>query len=265
MLNRMLRVLVLAVLAVPAAAFPQAAPAPDATRQAGGRAARAPEALLAEVDAAYKERDAPGVMEKMQAKLEDAEKRWPDDYEVLWRLARHYFWLSDAPELDRKDKSRQGKIAWQYGDRATVANPDRVEGWNYAAAGMGNYALGIGIISALRQGIEGKFKERLQRAGQIDHAFQNGAIHTAWGRFWYELPWPKYSVRKSRRSLQEALRLNPDNVRAHVYMAELNLKEGDADRARSDLEKAVANPPRRYDPPEERRWQAVARRLLAEM
>jgi hypothetical protein len=265
MLIRMLRVLVLAVLAVPAAALPQAARAPDAPRQAAAPAARAPAALLAEIDASYRERDAPGVMDAMGAKLEDAEKRWPGDYELLWRVARHYFWLSDAPDLDKKEKSRLGKIGWQYGDRATAANPNRVEGWNYAAAGMGNYALGIGVFSALRQGIEGKFKERLQRAGQIEHAFEHGAIQTAWGRFWYELPWPKYSARRSRSALDEALRLNPDNVRAHVYMAELNLKEDQPAYARSDLEKAVANPPGRYDPPEERRWQAVARGLLAKM
>jgi tetratricopeptide (TPR) repeat protein len=263
MLDRMLRIVIIAAVVLPAAALSQAAAAADAARQAAAPAGRAPEALLAEIDAKYRERDAPGAMERMGAKLEDAEKRWPGDYEVLWRLARHYFWLADAPEIEKNEKSRLGKIAWQYGDRATAADPDRVEGWNFAAAGMGNYALGIGIFSALRQGIEGKFKERLSRAEKIDPGFEGGAIHTAWGRFWYELPWPKYSAKRSRRSLKEALRLNPDNVRARVYLAELHLKEGKADAARPELEKAVANPPGRYDPPEERRWQAVARRLLA--
>jgi hypothetical protein len=127
---------------------------------------------------------------------------------------------------------------------------------------MGNYALGIGVISALRQGIEGKFKERLHRAGKIQYDFEGGALHTAWGRFWYELPWPKYSAKNSRKSLEEALRLNPDNVRAHVYLADLYEKEDEPDKARAELERAVAKPPGRYDAPEERRWQAVARKRL---
>lgn len=264
MLVRMIRILAAAALALSGTALAQPAavpaqPAPPPTPPAG----RAPVALLAEIDAIYRERDAPGAMERMGAKLEDAEKRWPGDYEVLWRLARHNFWLADAPDLERKQKSRLGKIAWQYGDRATAAAPDRVEGWNFAASGMGNYALGIGVISALRQGIEGKFKERLSRAERIDPDYERGAIHTAWGRFWYELPWPKYSARKSRKALEHALRLNPDNVRARVYLAELDLKEDDPAAAQAQLEKAVVNPPGRYDPPEERRWQAVARKLLA--
>jgi len=274
----MTRVLLLAVLAAPALGFGQeypdtAPPTPipttaPAASQAGAAAeappaGRAPETLLAEIDAAYKLRDAPGAMDAMGAKLEDAGKRWPGDYEVLWRLARHNFWLADDPSLDKKEKSRIGKVAWGYGDRATAASPTRVEGWNFAASGMGNYALGIGIFSALRQGIEGKFKERLSRAEAIEPGYESGAIQTAWGRFWYELPWPKYSAKKCRKALEEALARNPDNVRAHVYLADLEEKEDEPARARAQLEKAIANPPGRYDAPEERRWQEVARRKLA--
>lgn len=258
----MLPLALLALLATPAEGLAQAAPPAPAASPAPEAGRRAPPALLEEIDAAWKERDAPGAMDRMGAKLEDAAKRWPGDYEVLWRLSRHYFWLSDDPDLAKKEKSRLGKIGWEWGDKATAADPTRVEGWNYAAAGMGNYALGIGVISALRQGIEGKFKERLKKAGDIQHDFEHGAIHTAWGRFWYELPWPKYSANRSRKSLEEALRLNPDNVRAHVYLGDLFEKEDEPAKARAELERAVANPPGRYDPPEERRWQAVARKRL---
>jgi len=258
----MTRGLLLVALAAPALAIGQAPTAPDAPRQETP-AARAPKDLLAEIDAAYRRRDEPGTVDAMRAKLEDAEKRWPGDYEVLWRLARHHFWLADDPALAPKQKSRLGKTGWDYGDRATAVDPERVEGWHYAAAGMGNYALGIGVISALRQGIEGKFKDRLSRAERIDPGYEGGAIQTAWGRFWYELPWPKYSARKSRRALEDALRRNADNVRARVYLADLDLKEDEPDRAHAELEKAIAHPPGRYDAPEERRWQDVARRMLA--
>jgi tetratricopeptide (TPR) repeat protein len=129
---------------------------------------------------------------------------------------------------------------------------------------MGNYALGIGILSALRQGIEGKFKDRLSHAEKLDADFSDGAIQTAWGRFWYELPWPKHDDRKSRRALEDALKRNPDNVRAHVYLADTYRKMGRSREAREQLEKAAAGAPGRYDEPEERRWQEVARRKLAD-
>lgn len=253
----MVRLLLFAALAAPAGASDEPAAAP--ARQEGAT----PAGLVAEADAAWPRRDEAGAIEAIREKLAAAERAAPEDYEVLWRQARLHFWLADDPRLAKREKSRLGKIAWEYGDRATRANPERVEGWNYAAAGVGNYALGIGIFAALRQGIEGEFKERLSRAERIDPEFEGGAIQTAWGRFWYELPWPKYSASRSRKALQEALRKNPDNVRARVYLADLGFKQDEPERARAELEKAVAHPPGRYDAPEERRWQDVARSMLA--
>lgn len=247
----------LALLA-PCRALAQAAGAHDAPRQGLS-------ALLAEADASYARRNEPAALEAVRARLAEAERLAPGDYDVLWRIARLDFWLADDPALRSEEKSRLGKIAWNYGDRATAANPGRVEGWHYAAAGVGNYALGIGVLTALRQGIEGKFKERLSKAEAIAPDFERGAIQTAWGRFWFELPWPKYSRERSEKALAAALVKNPDNVRAHVYLADLFAKEGQPARAVAELRRALAGPPGRYDAPEEIRWQEVARRRMADL
>jgi tetratricopeptide (TPR) repeat protein len=219
-------------------------------------------ALLQQSDAAYSRRDEAGALEEARAALEEAERAAPGDYEVLWRLARLEFWVADDPAMPGKERSLHGKKAWEYGDRATRARPDRVEGWDYAAAGVGNYGLGIGVFRALGEGIEGKFKERLSHAERIDPDFGHGAIQTAWGRFWSKLPWPMYDARKSERALEQALEKNPDNVRAHVYLADLYRREGHGGRAKAELRKALAHPPGLYDAPEERRMQAVARAEL---
>lgn len=259
MVFSMLRMALAVVLLVPTLAL---AAEPGASTGTPGRGVRP---LLAEADQLFARRDEPGALAALRARLDEAEKAAPDDYDVLWRQARLYFWLADDPDLGNAEKSRYGKSAWQYGDRATAANPSRVEGWNFAAAGVGNYALGIGVLSALRQGIEGKFKERLSRAEAIDPDYDHGAIQCAWGRFWYELPWPKYSAERSEQALEAALKKFPDNVRAHVYLADTFAKEKENARAEAELRRALANPPGRYDAPEERRWQAVARRRLADL
>jgi tetratricopeptide (TPR) repeat protein len=255
------RLLVVCVLAAPPALAqqpPPASPSPgDAARQGGGVAA-----LLDAADRAYAHRDQPGALDEVKTKLDAAEQRAPNDYDVLWRQARLYFWLSDDPTIGNEEKSKLGKKGWDYGEKAIAANPNRVEGYHFAAAGMGNYSLGIGVLSALRQGIEGKFKSRLGAAEKLDPDFQHGSIQTAWGRFWYKLPWPKYDAKKSEQALLAALKKNPDNVRARVYLADLYDKEGEKKAARSQLEKAAAGEPGRYDAPEERRWQQVARDRL---
>jgi tetratricopeptide (TPR) repeat protein len=220
--------------------------------------------LLARADAAWPLREEPGKLDAIRADLEAAERAAADDYGVLWRLSRLYFWLSDDPALPAGEKSQLGKKGWELGDRASAANPTGVEGWFYAAGGMGNYSLGIGILNALSQGIEGKFKERLSKAEGIDPGFNAGGISNAWGRFYYKLPWPKYDAKKSESSLRKAIKVNPDNVRARVYLAELYLKENHPKEGRKLLEEAIAHEPGRYDGPEERRYQKRAKDLLAQ-
>lgn len=249
----------------PATTAPAAAPS-----GAKGPAAAAPSSpevakLLAEADALWPDRDSPGKIDAIKAKLDQAEKLAPGDYQVLWRLSRWYFWVSDDPKMPEGEKSRLGKIGWEYGDRATQANPDAVEGWFYATAGVGNYSLGLGVVKALFQGIEGKFLDRLKRAEHIDPGYDSGGIETTWGRYYYELPWLKYDGEKCERFLRKALRRNPKNVRAKVYLAELFIKEDYLPQARKQLEQALALVPGAYDPPEERRYQARARELLAGM
>lgn len=221
--------------------------------------------LLAQVDQEWPRRDEPGVVDEIRAQLEQAEKRAPDDYGVLWRLAQLHFWLSDDPSLSDDQRSQIGKRSWDYGDRATAANASGVEGWYFAAVGMGNYSLGIGILKALGQGIEGKFRARLSKAESIDPRYFSGGIFTAWGRYYFKLPWPKYDARRSEQMLRKALRVNPDNVRARVFLAELYEKEGHPREARKLLQEAIAHQPGSYDPPEERRAQRLARDVLAQM
>jgi hypothetical protein len=248
-------------VAVPLAGPAAMDPSSDASRQpaaAGGEKA----ALLSESDAAYARRDEPAQLEVLKAKLSQAEKLAPNDFEVLWRLARLNVWLSEDPKLDGAEKSRIGKIAWDYGDRASAANPARVEGWYWGVAGMGNYGLGIGVLTALKQGLEPKFRERIGKAEQIDSDYQHGGVQTAWGRFYFKLPWPKYDPRKSEEYLRVALKKNPANVRAHVYLGELLAKEDRGAEARDQYQASLARPPGQYDAPEERRWQQEAKRLL---
>jgi tetratricopeptide (TPR) repeat protein len=251
--------LLAAFVALPTPALAQAEP-PGAGAPGAGR--REVSALIARADAAYARRDEPGAVDEVRGALEQAERVAPGEYGVLWRLARLDFWLADDPSVKNEEKSRLGKRAWEYGERAIAAAPDRVEGYHYAAAGMGNYGLGIGVLKALRLGIEGKLKDLLSRAEKIDPGYERGAIQTAWGRLWFKLPWPKYDAARSERALLAALKQNPDNVRARVYLADLYRKERHAREADEQLREAVAAPPGRYDAPEERRWQRVAQGML---
>ena len=228
-------------------------------------AATALGALLAEADAAFAVRDQPGKMDADLAAIQKAEKIAPNDYEVLWRLARHYYWVADDPQISDEEKARVGKVTWDHGDRATQANPARVEGWFFASSGVGMYSLGISIVTALFDGMESKFLDRLKKAQAIDPSFFEYGADVAWGRYWDELPWPMHDSEKSEAAYRKAMRSSPRNLRAKVYLAELRAKEDDPVEARQLLQAVLDARPGAYDAPEERRAQALARAALAKI
>src|SRR4029079_895417 len=145
--------------------------------------------------------------------------RSPNDYEVLWRAARFYFLARDDPGVSQEQRSRWGKDGWDIAEKAILANPNDAGGYYWAAVCMGNYALGLGVVKALSQGMEGKFRDRLTRAQALNPSYEMGAPETAWGRFFDKLPWPKRDRKKAEEHLRKALEINPAALRPRVYFA----------------------------------------------
>ena len=248
-----------AVAAPPAA--PPPPPPPTAPTPPTPAAPSAPPTLaaqLARIDELHRRRDDRGAWNEEQQLVQATLARAPNDYGTLWRAARFFFWLSDDPGVTSDQRSRWGQQGWDLAERAIVSRPNDVAGHYWAAVCMGNYALGLGVVKALAKGMEGKFKERLKRAGELDPQYQHGSVGVAWGRFYDKLPWPKRDRKKAQENLRAVLQQHPDNLRAKVFLA-LSLADDDhpAD-AKKLLEEVAAAPLGRYDAPEERRAKALA-------
>jgi hypothetical protein len=218
--------------------------------------------VLERVDDLHKRRDDRAAFAEEQSLLQAALARAPQDYGVLWRAARLYFWASDDPGLSNDQRSRIGKDGWDIAERAVAANPNRVEGQYWAAVCMGNYALGLGVVKALAKGMESKFRERLGRAEQLDRSYQWGAIDTAWGRFYDRLPWPKRDREQAEVHFKRAVEVNPYQLRARVYLAQSWIDQDRFADAKRLLDEVAATPAGHYDAPEERRAKALAAGLL---
>jgi hypothetical protein len=247
-----------------AGAFGAVGPGPDARPPAAAPvSASAPLGqILARVDELHRRRDDRAAFTEEQTLVQAALARAPQDFEVLWRASRVDFWLSDDPGQSHDERSRVGKVGWDLAERAITASPGRVEGHYWAAVCMGNYALGLGVVKALAQGMEGKFRDRLGRAEQLDRRYEQGAIDTAWGRFYDKLPWPKRDREEAERHFKRAVEVNNFNLRARVYLASSYLDEDRAADAKRLLDEVAAAPGDRYDGPEERRAKAIGVGLM---
>jgi len=217
---------------------------------------------IAAWDDLWKHSDDPASLHKLEDIIEEHLAGDPDGFETTRRKAALEAWEADGEAEGSDVKAAKGKIAWEAGDKAIQANASDVRGHYYSGVGVGLYSEGVGILTALSQGLEGKFRERILAALRIDKDFLDGAPQVVWGRYFFKLPWPKRDLDESIKVLRAAVRSHPKNGRAKVYLADsliVNGLEGQDDEAHA-LVQQVLDAPDGRDPPEEKRVKEMARR-----
>src|SRR5439155_22503584 len=122
---------------------------------------------VAHLDELYLRRDDPKAYEEADKLLTSELKSKPDDYGLLWRAARLHVYAAISAGNDSRKKV-EAKTAWDYGDKARKANPAGAEGHYWAAAGVGLFGEAYGVMKAITEGVDGKFRERVDKAIEID-------------------------------------------------------------------------------------------------
>ncbi len=247
--------LAVVLLAVPALAQEPAADAGAAPAAAAPAAPTAAE-FSAKLDELWKTRDAAESMKASDAAISAGLKAFPEDYELLWRAARYRWWVADgASDKLQRQLSKEG---WNYAERALKVKPNGPEGRYYLALSIGAYSQAVGVLKALSEGLEGKFVDNLDFAMKNNEAFDRHGAHTAKGRYWWELPWPKRDLEKSKDELNKSIAKSPEHLRNYLFLAETLLKDGKAKEAKVEIDK-VLNGSGDYDPPEARRVKGWAK------
>ena len=214
---------------------------------AGSASAVEPAEFHGKLDELHKKRDDAAALKEQETVLRDALKEHPKDFGVLWRAARLRHWIADDA-ADARLKKQQGKECWAFAEQAIALQPERVEGHYFAGLGIGVYSQAVGIMKALSEGLEGKFNSRIDKAIALDPWFEIGGGHIAKGRYFYELPWPKRDLGKSRAEYDKVIKKHPENLRALMFLAETELADGEEKRAKELIDK-VKSGDVSYDPP----------------
>lgn len=236
---------------------PAEAPAADAPAQ------KTAAELVTRFDELWKTRDAADSIKELNDLIKTALAQYPTDYELLWRTSRFRWWTADGL-TDEKSKRAVAKEAWNYAGRATAAKADGWEGKYYTALSIGAYSQAVGVLKALTEGLEPKFVENLDASIKNNEGFDRFGGHVAKGRYYWELPWPKRDLKKSKEELNKAIAAHPEHLRAHYFLAATLLKDGDAKGAKVENDKAL-NGDASYDPPEARRVKGWAKTLGADI
>ncbi len=219
---------------------------------------------LAEANRHWGTRDAGTSADTAIRLLERAHAVDAKNYEVCWNLARFYYWQASGATNDDV-KARHGKAGWDYAEKAKRIKPGGVDGYYWAAANIGAYSNGHGIVTALKEGLGDKFQQNAEKAAAINAAHDDAGPLRALGRFHFSLPWPLKDLDKSRDYLSRSLKIAPNSAINLYYMADLEREEGNDAAARTLLQRVVGLNPGAGDGPSIRKHQRLAKAMLAEL
>ena len=227
----------------------------------------AAKSAIARADVLYAAREKDGNDTRAAEELRSLAKAAPDAFDVQWRLSRAVWWLSERTG----DKARLRVLSQECreaAERALKLKPAAAEALYFGALCIGSYSRAVGLLTALSEGLEAKFRDPLLALAKSAPALDNGGVFNALGRYKFSLPWPKRDYDQSVVYLERALQLQPANLRGRVYLAEtLAARDdaGDAARASRLLFEVLSAPVGRYDTAEEFFSQGLARALAPKL
>jgi hypothetical protein len=219
-------------------------------------------ALQEDPDALYRNREQPASAVAAERIWSDRVAADPRDFESAWKLARARYWLGTNGPAQSDERKRILERGIEAGRLAAAASPDAPDGHFWIAANMGALADAHG----LRQGIRYRtpIREALETALRLNPAFLHGSPDRALGRWYFKVPGLfGGDLRKSEQHLRKALTYKPDSVISLLFLGETLIEVDRPAEARTALDAAVAAP---LDPdwtPEDTRFKAEAKRLLA--
>jgi tetratricopeptide (TPR) repeat protein len=220
---------------------------------AGPAAAQDLNGEFAVIDQLWMQRDQDDAVRKMRQMCQELYDKNPDNADVLWRQARALWHKAELTPNDDKGKKALTEECIRISEKCEKLAPRNANCPYHVGLCLGEYSHAISIVSALWEGIEGKFRGAHERAIKLDEKVGDAGPWNSIGRMYYEMPWPKRDLPESVKWLKEAMRVNPANVRGMVFLAESYLAMDQPKEAKKWVDKLLDEPPPGKDPFEEKK------------
>lgn len=162
----------------------------------------------------------------------------PDRVDTQAAACEAWFMRADQARQPARAPGMAKKIT-RCGRRIVRRWPARAEGYYWTAVGIGCTAMHGSVMDALNEGVADKIERLGRKAVELDRTLYGGAPLRLLGRYYQKLPWPLTSLDKARPLLEEALRIDPDNITNQRYLAELLATVGEDDAARRLFERCA--------------------------
>lgn len=189
--------------------------------------------------------------------LLQAEKKYPDNYEILWRISRSYIdiaeHLPDQTSAQKDEQLAMYKKSLDYADRSVKLAPDQSISYIRRAIANGRIALFEGVFSAI--GTVKDVKADCEKAIQIGNGgnYVQALAHYVLGRTHMKVCEKAYLIRlplglgwgdmdESIRLLETAVKLRPNFRMFYLELGKAYIEEKEWNKAREILMKVEKAP-----------------------
>jgi tetratricopeptide (TPR) repeat protein len=193
--------------------------------------------VIAQADQLYSRRENIANIWKSIQLLRDADA---DSYGIAWRLSRALFFLGQESSDNESVRTFHAK-GIEAGQRATSIRSDRVEGHFWLGVNLALLARLEPPRKAVGQIL--KAKGALSKAIAIEASYHGAGPVRVLARLQHHVPrLLGGGVAAARAKFERAIDLAPENTVTRLFFAELLLKIGEIERARSELEVVLNTP-----------------------
>ena len=209
------------------------APLP-AMAQESGAAARVGK-LVARGDAIFNQKGGKGATWKAIGFYREALKVDSRSFAAHWRVARGFARLA---RLSREQGVCDGKFGHKghyHAVQAMAISPDRVEGFYWGAAGIGERGKCMPMIKALTNGIRGKFTGYPRKALRLDPSYDDGGPPRMLAMYNSTVPIPLKDRDRSFKQIRHSWELSPGHPRTLFCWAQILWEAGRKAEARQKL------------------------------
>lgn len=216
--------------------------------------------LIAEADRAFSYGEDVARDRQSLTVIERALAAEANNYQVLWRAARSYYYVGDG--ASGKEKMRYYERGIEVGQRAVAGQPNGAEGHFWLGANYGGFSEETGIIKAL-QTVK-KIRAEMEAVVRLNPSYEDGCAYIALGEIDRQLPsLLGGNTKRAVTSLEQGLRVAPKNMELKLSLAEAYRDAGRRDEARKLLQEVLQMPINPARAKQNRETQEKARKLLS--
>ena len=161
-------------------------------------------------------------------------------------LARiQHRWAEIQYQLPEGDRERAFEALEKEAEALVAAYPNQAEPRVWHGIVLSTYAGAKGGLGAL--GLVKRARQSLEQSLDLDATALDGSAYTSLGSLYYQVPgWPLGfgNADKAREYLRKALEINPNGIDANYFYGDFLVEQGEPERARDYLTKALKAPDR---------------------